>query len=552
MRIKLHWLALFACITLFIVNCGGSGPNVGSSGDETADTRTQTNQLLNAKLATLTLTPENAATEIPIIDSFMKGLGTFKSVVAEPDNGIVSGTYPSGQTIIVLLNRNAAATMQSATNQVQAVPPNGFPPNGRAVPMFTFVTNQYLNTTPSIKSALLSSGYKIPVDSKHQPFAGTLEQFQELANVGLLMVDGHGAYSENALESYLVTSTFYDEEFRAAHAAEFKEKLLIEIVEPKTYDHLVAMSSKYVKQHVLVAKGAVVFLNVCSTFRTDQMADAFIANGASTVLGWTNTVEDEDAYQTGLFAFDHLLGTNTLFPVPILQAATKPLTIPETLAYCQYAVRDGLTYNFGQSRRTLEFHADLKIKYASETIQSIVPTILNPRPNSDGSQFLVAGYFGSVPGEIIGNPGAGDVSMEILEWTPTMVRVKSVNNVTSLQARFQGLLGNIKSVAPPFFTLEGNLGPNSDLFDVFERVDVVIGNTVVASGAGTGQKLSFSARSGDRIWFKFYSSTPHVEHGQIFIKNPRGEVVGGIVPVNADFPGGQPAGNYETWGYDVP
>lgn len=538
-----------------LAGCGGGGggtsepplPNLPYVQREAAI------DLVTSKMAELGISAENVETVGPTLVAYMQTIPEFMEVQLELDpDQLISARFTSGELFLIPLNRTPSLAPDSKkATSLPTREANGFPGSPKIAAMFTFVADGYTDATAQVKEEFGDSGYSVPNNpDTGQAFRGQIPDFDHLSDIGILYIDGHGTYSFSYKSIFLGTSSLMSQELDTQYRAELKSNEIAIAVEPNNLQEMYMISSKYVAKHVQLAPNSFVFLNVCSNMWNATMAQAFFQAGAAQVIGWNEVVDDQDAYESGLFVVDHLLGINELIPQTGGHVATSPSTLARTVQYMQATTRAGQNYTFAQSRRGNK-NADIAFHVQPNQPQVVVPSIVGTSVNFAQTQLTLNGYFGSIPGKVFGYGGFNQ-ELEVLSWTPNQVVVEYQTGVTSVQARYGPLLGNIASVQVNQWSVQGDLGPNEDLFDVIQRYTVKVNDVVVASGAGNGQKVYVDAKSGDTIFIELFSDTAEAMHTRIYIVAPNGMRMATLAPFGYSVSGGDPWGRFSSGGYVVP
>gem|GEM_PF-5944143 len=455
-------------------------------------------QAVRDELSTSGITVENFADKVDGFVAAMRATGKFSEVGF--DNGEsrqIWMTLPDGVLFVIPFDRSPAGTPppDSRFENLTGRAPNGFPGASKSALLYTFLDPSYLNATGAVRPYLAEPGYT-QVTEGAGFLDGTLDDFEKLQDVGLLYIDGHGVelFPTTPLNPgrkqwlYLATSTERSADVSEEHQQDFQTKRLIFGFEPKNGKATVLMSHLFVKDYVKVGSKSLVFINTCYNGRSSLMADAFIANGAGTVLGWSRRVEDDDAYGSGLFFFDKLIGLREL--IPNAHGPTDPnwpSLISETYAAMQSAKRPGLNYEFD----TDKFGAKLRMFTASDSPAMIRPSIRNVTYDSDKALITLYGRFGTSPGVVIGNPDSTGVNLPIKFWSDSEIRVDYVSGVTEVAVDNSSFVSNRATLPLGEFTFAEESIPNGQFQILVSHVDIpkhplargAMGVTLIVDGA---------------------------------------------------------------------
>ncbi len=498
-KARLFLILSFVLISFGVWGCGGgSGGDLQLPPSLPYSVQEAAMQTVRDELSTSGITVENFADKVDGFVAAMRATGKFSEVGFEKIEGqLIWMTLSDGVQFVIPFDRNAAgsAPPDSRFENLSGRAASGFPGASKSALLYTFVDSSYLNATGSVRPFLEEPGYT-PVTEGAQYLDGSLDDFEKLQDVGLLYIDGHGVElfpttplnPGRKLWLYLATSTEPTEELKEARLEDFQTKRLIIGFEPRNGKALVLMSHLYVKDHVKLGSKSLVFINTCYNGKTSLMADALIANGAGTVLGWSRRVEDDDAYASGLFFFDKLIGLREL--IPSAHGSTDPSwpnLISETYTAMQTTKRPGLNYEFD----TDKFGAKLRMFSASDSPAMIRPSIRTVTYDSDQATITLFGRFGSTPGVVIGNPDSTAVNLPIKLWTDSEIRLDYVSGVTEVVVDNSSFMSNRAMLPTGEFTFAEESIPNGQYQMLISHIDIpkhalargVIGVTLIVDGA---------------------------------------------------------------------
>ncbi len=464
MALRNAWL--FTVLGLLSLACGLWGCG-GNSGEDVQlppplpyAVQEAAMQAVRDELSSSGISVENFTDKVDAFVAAMRATGKFSEVGFESaESQLVWMTLSDGVQFVIPFDRNAAGSAPPAAGfeNLSGRVASGFPGASKSALLYTFVDSRYLNATGAVRPYLSEPGYT-QITEGSGFLDGSLDDFEKLQDVGLLYIDGHGVElcPTTPLNPgrkqwlYLATSTEPSAELKETYQVDLQTKRLIIGFEPKNGNTMILMSHMYVRDHVKVGNKSLVFINTCYNGRSNLMADAFIANGAGTVLGWSRRVQDDDAYGSGLFFFDRLIGLRQLIPNAHSPTSQSwPSLISETVSAMQVTKRPGLNYEFD----TDKFGAKLRVFSASNSPAMIRPSIHTLAYNSEQATITLFGRFGPNPGVVLGNPETTGVNMPIKFWSDSEIRVDYVSGVTEVLVENSSFKSNRATVQTGEFTV---------------------------------------------------------------------------------------------------
>jgi hypothetical protein len=478
---------------VMLASCGGSDDG-GLPPDLPFEEKAAAIELVQTELAASDLDYSSFEAGAAAFAAKLKASGKFKDTGFDvSEDRLVWMRLADGTTIVIPFNRKpsgaaaeklaweaARAGVASPAPAVAAAIAVGYPGSPQSALLNTFLSGDYQSGITAMRPLLTSAGYTQVTGgaANTKPLDGSLLEFLNLQDAGVIYVDGHGVSAPPSPEVpnpsgenwlYLGTRSDYTAELAKGYEDDFKAGLLIVGIEPSNGKSMVMMSDEFVKAHVKVAPKALVFLNTCWNGTRDRMAKAFFAGGAGTVLGWDRKVEDEDAYGTGLYFFDRLLGIRSLIPPAHGSAEPAwPTLIAEVFSDMSTAIRPGRIYSFASDR----LGAKLKTYSASDTSRQILPSIRVVTVDQANNLLKLHGEFGPDTGSVTGNPGAGGVALQVISWTESQITVASVAGVTRIQVSKGTLLSNIAGVPNADFTFAEESIPSGSQQVLLAHVDI--------------------------------------------------------------------------------
>src|SRR5262249_40510455 len=181
--------------------------------------------------------------------------------------------------------------------------------------------------------------------------------------------------------------------------------------------------------------GSLVFINGCSSDNpsVQSFKDSFFASQATTFLGWSKKVKEDDARETAQFLFDRLLGEEAVGPnfMPEM-ALQRPFDLASVLSAMASRIRSGGLipllestdiYNLELSPTQDGVFSYLRVTKRENAVQLVRPSIEGL--DVIGPETLqLNGLFGENPNQD-GVVTLGDVPLDITSWTSTNITCTS-------------------------------------------------------------------------------------------------------------------------------
>lgn len=473
---------------LAVAGCGGSDGD-SAAPDQLFAEKAAALEYATTQLATSGIDFSNFESMAPAFATALKASGKFEATGFDiTEDRLIWMRLPDGTTFVIPFNRRptgpAAADPASGlterpfavTAAATASTAVGYPSTAQAALFYTFTADNYSTAINRIRPLLTNAGYTQAHGASSVPYSGSLDDFMNLQDVGILYVDGHGIANapkkpdpDGQKWLYMGTSTEYTADVAAQHDDDFRNQRLVVGIETHNNTKMVMMSDVFVKAHVKVAPKALVFINTCWNGSSDRMANAFIANGAGTVLGWDKRVEDPDAYDSSRYLFDRLLGQQSLFPTAHASAEpTWPTLVAEVLADMAGTFRPGHSYSFATDR----YGSNLRSFSAPVTSSQIVPSIRVVASDQANNLIRIYGQFGPDAGTVRGDPASSNVALTIRSWTATEITVTAVSGITQIQVQKDTLHSNIAGIPNADFTFSEDVVPAGNAQRLVAHVDI--------------------------------------------------------------------------------
>jgi hypothetical protein len=271
------------------------------------------------------------------------------------------------------------------------------------------------NPLPVLKS-LLSKGHYVDV----HPGTATVEELEAVRGEGVFYINTHGGLGANVDGHTLYglwTATPYNSVTAGVYASELKSSELIIMVAYSDSagicaDHAhIGITSRFVTKYMKFGKQSLVIVDACSgaSENASWLRDAFAHAGASAYVGWTKTVGDGFAYRSMKYLLDRLLGVNEISPEDPKQRAFNIDQVLNDMRTHRNLVEDPT------------YHGVLTVFHLKDDFGLLSPTIQFLSIDDDGQQpkLIVAGLFGTDPGEGKRSVTINDQPLDNVEWYPT-------------------------------------------------------------------------------------------------------------------------------------
>ena len=313
-------------------------------------------------------------------------------------------TIPSGRRMMSALRVPQSARELPVSNKFRAL--NALTPPCHVDPL------------PVIKN-LLRKGHYVDV----HPAAPTVEELATVRGEGVFYFDTHGGvgFDGNGQPIFgLWTSTPFDASNFGVYASQLKDSELVVMVE-KVVDAQgncvnaghIGITGVFVAKYMKFGKHSLVIADACSSASDlDGAADlrqGFANAGASVYVGWSKRVNDPFAYKAMKYLLDRLMGLNEISPENPKQRAFNIDQVLNDMRVHRNLVDDPYK------------HAILTVFHLKGDFGLLAPTIQFLSIDDDGQQpkLIVAGLFGTDPGEGKRSVTINDQPLDNVEWYPT-------------------------------------------------------------------------------------------------------------------------------------
>lgn len=173
------------------------------------------------------------------------------------------------------------------------------------------------------------------------------------------------------------------------------------------------LTNAFIANQMSFLKNSLVYVDAC--YGADPgLADAFIAAGASAVVGWTKAVDDAFAYRTAHYLFDRLLGTNSIDPDE--DPDQRPFDLASVMQDAQDV--DGVNYLSDPWKG-----ATLTVTRGEGNFGLLMPTIkfLGVDEYGSSSMLSISGSFGTDPGSSDRSVTMNGDPLTVLNWQPELI-----------------------------------------------------------------------------------------------------------------------------------
>ena len=369
--------------------------------------------------------------------------------------------FTDGRLVVTAFNRLAAtaAQQQSLTERRNARPLavtpgfTGLASTNQALLMNTLQPPEYQPATKNIADLLQSRGYgTLPVSP-----CG-VEDWKELSGISVVSVESHGtlvaaeavagqpARDISILLSGTRATAALDVQYKADLDAQVLTYFSTRDDASDSWVNNYGLTSSFFDRYALFDRNSIVFLNACLLGhpRAD-MLNVLVRKGAGVAVGWTSSVADASAFDTGLFFYDRLLGTNT---VPPLDPLDYPLSVQELLTALAETIDPMTQLPFDTSASDPRTpHARLRVALgAGTTLGGLVPSIRGAVLGAAGAgSARLSGLFGETEGNATEYDADNKPVREltIMAWSGSTVDVKVLATTRHLGLSVNGARGNI-------------------------------------------------------------------------------------------------------------
>jgi hypothetical protein len=366
------------------------------------------------------------------------------------EEGFISAWFTDGRFMAIAKNRdpNAAANQKDASHVLTAPAPGRQAsvsvPKTNSVRLLSAFTATDVCTPGNTRIGALftEAGGRGAV-----PYLATVESMTvdalhapQLEPTGVLYIDAHGGLirSLNASDYMFIMSTATPWAPELDATEEYKEDLagpdpslgyvLVPVkpggdpLNPHSLEVRYAVSGAFFEQHDFeLAQDSLVFLNVCSGGAgvADNFRDALFAQGANTILAWSDDVSDQQALDIAYQFFDDALALDFDYAPAIQNPPQRPFEYVDILD--DYSDR-GISAIYVNKKSFLLSFQELSEDF-TDGQGFLRPTVYYAQPTytlPDGLDGIeIVGKFGEQPGTVY----VGGTSYPVPEWNPFLLEL---------------------------------------------------------------------------------------------------------------------------------
>ncbi len=315
---------VWGAVALAMVGCGGGGgghkaSNPGNSGQVSDAVRFAT-------LATIETEVDKALTagtpDAQLAQTIRSQPG-IAAAEADP-SGSVWAQFSDGR--LVVIPPPGAADFGDEDEGETPFPPSG----GRGIPssrnayLFDTLGSKVANASPAIHASLGGGGYLVKSAATYNN--ASIDALKTVKNAAAFYLDTHGGavntVGRMGKMTVSVTTTKPSPENDERYKADLADGSINYTVVRRMPDGTVrrrvskryCITRNFVRKYMTFAPHSVAIVDYCSSYRYDDMAQAFRDKGASVYLGWSNTIQTGDAAKAMDYFFDRLVGANAADP----------------------------------------------------------------------------------------------------------------------------------------------------------------------------------------------------------------------------------------------
>lgn len=320
---------------------------------------------------------------------------------------------PAGtpRTKIIDAGRKAMRALRVPTSGLEL-------PKSRQFRVWDGINGCYLTPRNRIRALLREGGYV-----EAPALSPTVDGFLKVRGDGVFVLFSHGDAGQlkdrsNVYAVWTSTNVGYPEE--ALYDAYFDSHELAYMIMPgrdaqggcSTVTNY-GITATFVARRMSFTENSLVYLNVCQSgsAAAGDFRQALANAGASVVVGWDGNVSVGTTFKTLPYLIDRLLGANEV----------QPRENPKQRAFNIYDVRDNMAA-VGRVTEPLT-GATLEVFRLSGDFGLLAPTIQFLSIDDDGQQprLIIAGLFGTDPGEGKRSVTINGTELENILWNPTEI-----------------------------------------------------------------------------------------------------------------------------------
>jgi len=407
---------------LITTGCGGGKSAATGGGGGGAITDAQRMAVLDAVQQRFPTLEGDPPAVRQAVKSFLVGLPQIEAADVDEDSGCVWARFTDHIPLIVVNNRQAAATVQSSRSGA-ASPSSGTRaselPGNTQIRILNAMGTSFVSSANTVRGWLIGNGYSSATSD------ASLDALRSVSGDGVFYLDAHGGVGQlldhtRSFAIWTATRATIDQ-YKALQASQD-----INAANPRVVlmyaDHNGGMAEwhfgithAFVDRYMSFGPNSLVFFNTClSNGSIAQLfQDTCLAKGASVYAGWTRSVKDPDANKAAQFLFDRLAGVN--------KPSVVPTETPPQRAFNWQAVYADMQSR-GYDTSTDKSPGDCKLIFTPNPNEGkgdfslLAPSISSLFVTNYQTQLRIFGIFGSKPGKVtIGGQDAALLS----SWSST-------------------------------------------------------------------------------------------------------------------------------------
>jgi len=415
--------------------------NQGSGESEiTEEKRSEVLTTVNQYLNALDWQDRNSANQN--IQNYLKSIPEFEEVGISEEGGDVWARFIDGAMFIAVNNRpntqdisepdwdhlESEQSNQRKTNSSARI---GLPSTDEVI-LFNSLGTSYRSSRYSrdfIKFLFNKKGYEVNLKD------GSLANLKAVKTTGVFYFSSHGGMVKNrkGKSIYAVwTSDTVSVAAQKANAEDIRKENLVFI----SAHHNIGRDGKdqiethfgittgFVEKYMSFAENAMMYMDVCESFKDVDFQWSFLkkSNHTGTYLGWTDMVDDKDAYATTCYYFDRLLASNAAYEV------TRPEDPKQRAFDLPTIFKDITKKDLGKSipyKEQPNRFSYLTYKDSPGSVTLLRPSIAYLKVLESIDMLYIYGSFGEDPGEGERFVTVDKVSVNSIEaWTPDLIMCK--------------------------------------------------------------------------------------------------------------------------------
>jgi hypothetical protein len=342
------------------------------------------------------------------------------NVSDETEMVLPTTAIPKGFVVPKRLNQLEKQERKAKSNAVPQISTYEMPESVDAYVINTLGSPCFTSAVAKVRNLLGANGYSVATTEGTVP-----DLLTEIQNAGVFYIDAHGVgfldtvgFHDGAVWTSTIPSHAGDSLFAGLLATE-------ELIYLSAYDldsngvcreHTrYAFTSKFVQNYMTFSENSLVFMNTCLLAgglnnQGFELANAFMAAGASVYTGWSEKITASISDKAGEFLIDRMLGANASTLTPIESPKQRPFDITQLKTDM---------HNRGFDVRPSN-GAELTISKLQGSFELLAPSLRFVEVINYTDTLFLTGYFGSDPGPK-GHVYVDGVEQTIYKWEPQYI-----------------------------------------------------------------------------------------------------------------------------------